>query len=170
MQSADFSLSSPSSIPSLNPQKFGFNPRFDPIRVSYSLSASKRHDLSGSSNVVSVPSLPKLSWSLSSSSALPLRAWNSVPSDSKADRFEVRATAVESAGEGEKSGSLTKMLELGLLFGLWYLFNIYFNIYNKQVPLSFFKSLVSRFLFFRFHVLFNFLLVVLVVFNLESAN
>lgn len=26
-----------------------------------------------------------------------------------------------------------KTLELGLLFGLWYLFNIYFNIYNKQV-------------------------------------
>ncbi|XWS50948.1 hypothetical protein CRYUN_Cryun12cG0134900 [Craigia yunnanensis] len=133
MQSAAFSLSYPSSIPSLNPRKFGSNPKFDPIRVSSSLSASKRHDLSGSSNVVSVPSLPKRSWSLSSSSALPLRAWNSVPSDSKADRFEVRATAVQSAGEGEKSGSLTKMLELGLLFGLWYLFNIYFNIYNKQV-------------------------------------
>ncbi|MBA0835469.1 hypothetical protein Goarm_007748, partial [Gossypium armourianum] len=43
------------------------------------------------------------------------------------------ATAAESAGEGEKSGSLVKTLELGLLFGLWYLFNIYFNIYNKQV-------------------------------------
>lgn len=40
----------------------------------------------------------------------------------------------ESAGgEEEKSSSLTKTLELGLLFGLWYLFNIYFNIYNKQV-------------------------------------
>lgn len=27
----------------------------------------------------------------------------------------------------------TKTLQLGSLFGLWYLFNIYFNIYNKQV-------------------------------------
>lgn len=45
----------------------------------------------------------------------------------------VRAKAAESAGEGEKSSSLFKTLELGSLFGLWYLFNIYFNIYNKQV-------------------------------------
>ncbi|KAI4374577.1 hypothetical protein MLD38_012558 [Melastoma candidum] len=28
-------------------------------------------------------------------------------------------------------------VELGLLFGLWYLFNIYFNIYNKQVLKAF---------------------------------
>lgn len=28
---------------------------------------------------------------------------------------------------------LVKTLQLGSLFGLWYLFNIYFNIYNKQV-------------------------------------
>jgi solute carrier family 35, member E1 len=36
--------------------------------------------------------------------------------------------AVEEAG-----GGLVKTLQLGSLFGLWYLFNIYFNIYNKQV-------------------------------------
>lgn len=41
----------------------------------------------------------------------------------------------EAADEGEKSGGLGKTVELGLLFGLWYLFNIYFNIYNKQVTL-----------------------------------
>ncbi|XP_022737258.1 phosphoenolpyruvate/phosphate translocator 1, chloroplastic-like isoform X2 [Durio zibethinus] len=133
MQSAAFSLFSPSSIPSLKLGKFGSNPRFDPIRVSSSFSDSKQPDLSASSNAVSIPSLPKRSWSLSSSSAFPLRAWTSVPSDSKADLFEVKATVAESAGEGEKSGSLAKTLVLGLLFGLWYLFNIYFNIYNKQV-------------------------------------
>ncbi|XVF09306.1 hypothetical protein REPUB_Repub07fG0081400 [Reevesia pubescens] len=133
MQSAAFCLSSPCSIPSLKPQNLGSNPRFDPIRVSSSFSAPRRHDLSASTYAVSLPSLPKRSWSHSSSSALPLRAWNSVPSDSKAYRFEVKAAAAESAGEGEKSGSLVKTLELGLLFGLWYLFNIYFNIYNKQV-------------------------------------
>lgn len=144
MQSVAFSLSSPSpcSIPSLKPRKFGSNnPRFDPIRVS---SYSQRCDLSGSSNVVSVPSLPKRSWSPSYySSVLPHRAWNSVPSDSKAeDRFQVRATAAESAGEdGENSGGLMKTLELGLLFGLWFFFNIYFNIYNKQVPLLFLSFL-----------------------------
>ncbi|KAF3571147.1 hypothetical protein F2Q69_00059321, partial [Brassica cretica] len=40
-------------------------------------------------------------------------------------------TAVPEEGEG--SGKMTKVLELGLLFAMWYLFNIYFNIYNKQV-------------------------------------
>ncbi|XVF50326.1 hypothetical protein PTKIN_Ptkin04bG0087800 [Pterospermum kingtungense] len=130
MQSTAIFLSSPCSIPSPKPRKVSSKPRFDPIRVS----ASKPNDLTASSNAVPLPCLPKRSWSLSSSSlASPLRAWNSVPSDSKADRFEVRATAAESAGEGEKSGNLVRTLELGLLFGLWYLFNIYFNIYNKQV-------------------------------------
>lgn len=43
-------------------------------------------------------------------------------------------------GEGESlekpevaKGSMMQTLQLGSLFGLWYLFNIYFNIYNKQV-------------------------------------
>ncbi|XP_048548064.1 phosphoenolpyruvate/phosphate translocator 1, chloroplastic, partial [Triticum urartu] len=35
---------------------------------------------------------------------------------------------------GEEGGTaLAKTLQLGVFFGLWYLFNIYFNIYNKQV-------------------------------------
>ncbi|KAL6644249.1 hypothetical protein ACP70R_015857 [Stipagrostis hirtigluma subsp. patula] len=32
----------------------------------------------------------------------------------------------------EEGGGLLKTLQLGAMFGLWYLFNIYFNIYNKQ--------------------------------------
>jgi hypothetical protein len=75
------------------------------------------------------------------------------------DVAEARATTAagggaESAGEGEAADSGTgvetaptqqladvdgsstsewgKTLRLGSLFGLWYLFNIYFNIYNKQ--------------------------------------
>ncbi|KAF0892002.1 hypothetical protein E2562_012482 [Oryza meyeriana var. granulata] len=35
--------------------------------------------------------------------------------------------------KAEEEGGLVKTLQLGALFGLWYLFNIYFNIYNKQV-------------------------------------
>ncbi|GAQ77706.1 phosphate/phosphate translocator [Klebsormidium nitens] len=35
--------------------------------------------------------------------------------------------------ETPKETELTKTLQLGALFGGWYLFNIYFNIYNKQV-------------------------------------
>ncbi|XP_011028551.1 PREDICTED: triose phosphate/phosphate translocator, non-green plastid, chloroplastic-like [Populus euphratica] len=104
--------------------------RFDPIRA---FSSSKRYDLD-SNNVV----FPRRSWSLSSAPNSSLsRPWNPLPplvSESKTERFEVRATAVpESAGEGKEKSSLVKTLELGLLFGLWYLFNIYFNIYNKQV-------------------------------------
>ncbi|CAL9049281.1 phosphoenolpyruvate/phosphate translocator 1, chloroplastic [Musa acuminata AAA Group] len=35
--------------------------------------------------------------------------------------------------EAAPGGDLLQTLLLGSLFGLWYLFNIYFNIYNKQV-------------------------------------
>lgn len=45
------------------------------------------------------------------------------------------AAAAEAPGSKEESGSNT--LVLGVLFGLWYLANIYFNIYNKQVLKSF---------------------------------
>lgn len=40
--------------------------------------------------------------------------------------------AIPSADDDAKS-KFKKTLLLGSLFGLWYLFNIYFNIYNKQV-------------------------------------
>ncbi|GLT79493.1 hypothetical protein SLA2020_509790 [Shorea laevis] len=129
MQSAAFTLSSPSlPLPLLKPRQ---SPRFDPIL----LSASKRNDLSTSANVVSAPSWPRRSWS-ACSSASPLRPWACVPllaSESKPERFELRATSAESADEGEKSSSLSTTLVLGWLFALWFLFNIYFNIYNKQV-------------------------------------
>ncbi|KAK2663745.1 hypothetical protein Ddye_002319 [Dipteronia dyeriana] len=144
MQSAAAFTVSP-SLPLLKPRKFSTNPRFEPI-VCNSLS-SKRHDLGVvSSNVISSsPSLPlRRSWNLSSSSSSSssmFRPWAAVPLiDPEAkNRFEVRANAVpESAGgEEEKSSSLNKTLVLGLLFGLWYLFNIYFNIYNKQVLKAF---------------------------------
>ncbi|GAB2221207.1 hypothetical protein Droror1_Dr00012378 [Drosera rotundifolia] len=55
----------------------------------------------------------------------------------RSDLVVVRAAAEEAAGAGEvevkKVGNVGETLQLGLLFGLWYLFNIYFNIYNKQV-------------------------------------
>ncbi|CAI5977040.1 unnamed protein product [Closterium sp. NIES-64] len=50
-----------------------------------------------------------------------------------------RAAVVSRSGDGETAeagdakSQLTKTIQLGSLFGLWYLFNIYFNIYNKQV-------------------------------------
>ncbi|CAI0398597.1 unnamed protein product [Linum tenue] len=129
MQSAAFTTSPTflrplrTSPPSNNP-RLGF--RFDPIR------ATGRNDLgaASSSNVV----FPRRSWSLGNpDSKLQLRPWNPLPPlEKRAERFEVKATA-ETAGEEDKSSSFTKTLVLGSLFGLWYLFNIYFNIYNKQV-------------------------------------
>ncbi|KAH7528456.1 phosphoenolpyruvate/phosphate translocator 1, chloroplastic [Ziziphus jujuba] len=142
MQSTAFSLSASLSLPKLrrpSSPTLG-RTRLDPVCVS----SSKIHDLGNSSNVtaVSASSLPRRSWSLvssSSSSSFKFRTWSSVPeslnADSHANRFQLRATSVpESAGESAAdSNSLFKTLELGALFGLWYLFNIYFNIYNKQV-------------------------------------
>ncbi|KAK9113716.1 hypothetical protein Syun_020513 [Stephania yunnanensis] len=43
------------------------------------------------------------------------------------------ASAEEVDGEKQENNALAQTLLLGSLFGLWYLFNIYFNIYNKQV-------------------------------------
>ncbi|XP_065875549.1 triose phosphate/phosphate translocator, non-green plastid, chloroplastic-like [Euphorbia lathyris] len=132
MQSAAaFAVSSSPSFPLLKPKRavlnHTFTPRFDPIRAS-----SNRLNLQSSSNVI----FPRRSWSSCSSPSLQ-RPWNPLPplvSEPKNDRFQVRAAAVpESSDEADKSKSFVKTLELGLLFGLWYLFNIYFNIYNKQV-------------------------------------
>ncbi|KAM0004065.1 putative triose phosphate/phosphoenolpyruvate translocator, sugar phosphate transporter [Helianthus debilis subsp. tardiflorus] len=55
------------------------------------------------------------------------------------DGYAVKATLnPESSGENDavaaaEKAKMTELLVLGVLFGLWYLFNIYFNIYNKQV-------------------------------------
>ncbi|WVZ93753.1 hypothetical protein U9M48_039710 [Paspalum notatum var. saurae] len=54
--------------------------------------------------------------------------------ESKARQRQVACDATgDAAAEEEEGGGLVKTLQLGALFGLWYLFNIYFNIYNKQV-------------------------------------
>lgn len=82
--------------------------------------------------------------SLDSSSSAPKLSrdgWISSPLPTtvrESDGVEVRAVPVpESAGEGSRSKSMIDTLVLGSLFGLWYLFNIYFNIYNKQVLKAF---------------------------------
>lgn len=48
--------------------------------------------------------------------------------------FKFRASSVpENAEETEKSSNLSGILQLGSMFAIWYLLNIYFNIFNKQV-------------------------------------
>ncbi|KAG8047139.1 hypothetical protein GUJ93_ZPchr0008g13389 [Zizania palustris] len=56
-----------------------------------------------------------------------------LPDRERRVRHVVCGAAGEAAGKTEEEGGLAKTLQLGALFGLWYLFNIYFNIYNKQV-------------------------------------
>ncbi|GAB2213261.1 hypothetical protein Droror1_Dr00021284 [Drosera rotundifolia] len=62
----------------------------------------------------------------------------------RSERIVARAAAAEeeegkgseeegNEKESEKGSSVIEVVQLGALFGLWYLFNIYFNIYNKQV-------------------------------------
>ncbi|KAI8527826.1 hypothetical protein RHMOL_Rhmol12G0104200 [Rhododendron molle] len=102
---------------------------------------SRSLDFAASINGLSGSSLhqfPLTRFSLpSSSSSNYLNGWISTPlPDRDREPRGVEARAAEScAGEEEdaKASGLSKTLELGSLFGLWFLFNIYFNIYNKQV-------------------------------------
>ncbi|CAL5374922.1 unnamed protein product [Camellia sinensis] len=130
MQSTAFTFSPSISIPKLRTSS---NPsslyRFNPISTR---PPSRSLDFVSAS---SLRRLPPIFCSSSSSSSSRLNGWISTPTvvaERELDGFEVRA-ASESAGESAKSSSLTSTLQLGSLFGLWYLFNIYFNIYNKQV-------------------------------------
>ncbi|KAK4264345.1 hypothetical protein QN277_025539 [Acacia crassicarpa] len=130
MQSTAFTLSP--SLTLHKPRRPFISNRFDPSHFSLSASSPKPNESSSSS-------FHRRYWSVassSSSSSFKFRPSTSLPtpasSDPDATRFETRATSVpESADEG--SNALLKTLQLGSLFGLWYLFNIYFNIYNKQV-------------------------------------
>ncbi|KAF5957516.1 hypothetical protein HYC85_004741 [Camellia sinensis] len=133
MQSTAFTFSPSISIPKLRTSS---NPsslyRFNPISTR---PPSRSLDFVSASSLRRLPPIFCSSSSSSSSSSSRLNGWISTPAvvaERESDGFEVRA-ASESAGERPKSSSLTSTLQLGSLFGLWYLFNIYFNIYNKQV-------------------------------------
>ncbi|CAL5370533.1 unnamed protein product [Camellia sinensis] len=70
-------------------------------------------------------------------------------SNPRLNDFKVRAASVpENADETEKSNELGRTLQLGFMFATWYLLNIYFNIYNKQVLKVFpFPATVTAFQF-----------------------
>ncbi|KAK9090387.1 hypothetical protein Sjap_023564 [Stephania japonica] len=110
------------SIPTPNPTC-----RLNSIRLS-SCSSKRPLDLSSSSSAVNNGGLVGFGSS-------PMR-WSSA--ETKKERKDLMVAAAggsasaEEDGEKEKS-AMAQTLLLGSLFGLWYLFNIYFNIYNKQV-------------------------------------
>lgn len=145
MQSTAISFSPSISLPSKNRHNL------------LSLSPSRLPLRFGSANGINTTA-PRILNSVrcsSSSSKLNGSGWISDPlpvPERESSGVTVRATSSEpesSAGEEEapKSKPLADTLVLGSLFGLWYIFNIYFNIYNKQV------CLFSHFPFFSVHVL-----------------
>ena len=86
--------------------------------------------LSLSYTINGVPSYP--------SSSLLLSAQKSPPfliSSAKIASFRVLSASLPEAKGDEpiKPAGLLQTLQLGAMFGTWYLLNIYFNIYNKQV-------------------------------------
>ncbi|XP_014496692.1 phosphoenolpyruvate/phosphate translocator 2, chloroplastic [Vigna radiata var. radiata] len=77
-------------------------------------------------------------FSLPPSSPLQLTATKSSPffiSSPKLASFRLLAASISDARSDEpaKASGLVKTLQLGAMLALWYLLNIYFNIYNKQV-------------------------------------
>ncbi|KAK9203141.1 hypothetical protein WN943_013395 [Citrus x changshan-huyou] len=129
MQSAAAFTAAP-TLPLLKPRRLSAN--HGPGHV---VLCSKRHD----SNVVppSPSAFPPIrrSWSLSSTPSSVFRPWTAVPLRDPDTTGRSQATAVpESAGgEEHQTTELAKKIEVLLLMGLWYFFNIIFNIYNKQV-------------------------------------
>ncbi|XP_007215759.2 phosphoenolpyruvate/phosphate translocator 2, chloroplastic [Prunus persica] len=104
----------------------------------------KPSQLSASTSLIQLDNLTcvhRLSWQTlfytisSSSSSFP--SFNKISasflfSSQRYDNLKVRA-APETAEEASNPSRMVKTLQLGALFGIWYLLNIYFNIYNKQV-------------------------------------
>ncbi|KAL6766545.1 hypothetical protein ACKKBG_A36455 [Auxenochlorella protothecoides x Auxenochlorella symbiontica] len=78
---------------------------------------------------------------------------SSLASSMRAGGMKCRASPSDAAvpvpEEGPKKSAMVETLLLGSLFGLWYLFNIWFNIYNKQVLKTFPHPLtITAFQFF----------------------
>ncbi|KVH98934.1 Drug/metabolite transporter [Cynara cardunculus var. scolymus] len=129
MQSSSFNLTN--SISNLKPRNHRLNSSYLPLPLKSSINL---HSING----VSARRLPSI---CCSSSSRKLSDWISTPSpvpERESDGFEVKAASVPDSADGGDEAALaksklTETIVLGSLFGLWYLFNIYFNIYNKQV-------------------------------------
>lgn len=126
----------------------------------------KPSQLSASTSLIQLDNLTcvhRLSWQTlfytisSSSSSFP--SFNKISasflfSSQRYDNLKVRA-APETAEEASNPSRMVKTLQLGALFGIWYLLNIYFNIYNKQVHCSLLYLYISVLLFLNCFFLFK---------------
>ncbi|KAL6524479.1 hypothetical protein OROHE_016150 [Orobanche hederae] len=133
MQGAAISFATPITL-SAKPRKLAAA-RFNPLSPRHS---ERRRFTNGSS--MSSPSASSSGRRLSPIvCSLKQSGWISshVPGNSEAQSYGVVVRAAEenttSVGSPKSMVSTsTDTLVLGTLFGLWFLFNIYFNIYNKQ--------------------------------------
>lgn len=139
MQSTAFTLSPSLSLP--NHRRLSHHTAISTLNPIPSPSHSRSIDFCAVNGVSgsSIRPFPSIRCFSSPLSSLNLNGWISTPSPvpDRELRGGVEVRAAESAGEEDaKASGLSKTLELGSLFGLWFLFNIYFNIYNKQVDSS----------------------------------
>ncbi|CAA2995665.1 Phosphoenolpyruvate phosphate translocator 1, chloroplastic [Olea europaea subsp. europaea] len=139
---------SPSISLSAKSQKASSLYRFNPISLTPSKQLCFKNVRVSGSNLAHTSSSRKVGSVICS---LRPNGWISNPAPgnqvTESEGVMARAASVpESAGAAEspKSKSVLDTLVLGSLFGLWYLFNIYFNIYNKQVLAFLFFGLWSR--------------------------
>ncbi|CAJ1975126.1 unnamed protein product [Sphenostylis stenocarpa] len=126
MQSVAFTLSPSLSLPLRNTSLQHASRPFLSLRLF--AKHTEAVNSNGASSSSSSTSFLRRSWTLSPSSSFKFRPLP--PSPPRAAESAVPDSA-------PADNSLFKTLELGALFGLWYLFNIYFNIYNKQVLKAF---------------------------------
>lgn len=115
------------------------NPNFKFFRVSKSSSSTQlgHHVVHGLSRQSLLSTFP--------SSSLRFNAQISAPCfvfSRRCENFVARSALLpENAGDDAKPSGLAKILQFGSMFSIWYLLNIYFNIFNKQVLLSIFSTL-----------------------------
>ncbi|XVF60262.1 hypothetical protein PTKIN_Ptkin08bG0030900 [Pterospermum kingtungense] len=122
MQSTAISLSP--SAPFFKPVNKNPNPRYNPVS---NLSSLNPLDLSS----IHVLSCQKGSGSGGFNARISV---SFIISNGRCDSFKVKATSVpENIGETKGSSGLARTLQLGAMIAIWYLLNIYFNIFNKQV-------------------------------------
>ncbi|KAK7853621.1 phosphoenolpyruvate/phosphate translocator 2 [Quercus suber] len=128
MQSTLFSLSlSTPFVKPPNPNPKGPKPKLSHLSHSSSstqFNLNSTHGLSQQSPVYAF-----------SSSCFNMRVCGSFfVSNQRNNSFKVRAASgPENMGDTVKPSGVIKTLQLGFMFGIWYILNIYFNIYNKQV-------------------------------------
>uniref|UniRef100_A0A7N0U1J0 Sugar phosphate transporter domain-containing protein n=1 Tax=Kalanchoe fedtschenkoi TaxID=63787 RepID=A0A7N0U1J0_KALFE len=134
MQSSAFAFSASSTLPLLRSRTGPAGARSGPSACAASPSPKPFRLAACFDGASPPPVVSKPSMFASSSSPSLLAAWSPLAAGPEPRRRTVEVRAAESEGEATpSSGSLMQTLTLGSLFGLWYLFNIYFNIYNKQV-------------------------------------